>query len=732
MSKYGTVPPEIETMPKGIPYIIGNEAAERFSFYGMRAILIVFMTDYLYLMSDTVQTAMSKAEAQEHYHTFVSWVYLFPIFGALISDALTGKYRIIMSVSVLYCVGHLALALMGTPGFEPKTWMWMGLIMIAVGAGGIKPCVSAHVGDQFGNKNKHLLEKVYQWFYFSINFGSTLSTVMIPVVLEWYGPHWAFGIPGILMGIATVMFWMGRNEFVHVPPAGPSFLKEVFSKEGILTILRLLVVFAAISVFWALFDQTSSAWVLQAQDMDLMWMGIEWLPSQFQVVNPILVMIMIPLFQFVIYPVTNKFFKLTPLRKMSIGLFTAAFAFALSSIVQGWIDDGETPSISWQILAYVIITAAEVMVSITGLEFSYTQAPKSMKSVIMSVWLFSVSLGNIVTAGVNHYIQVPGVGVVADQSDEFVDLDADPVTIDDLWEVRVEQLFSAAVVDEVSEDAEANGQEPDGSTEQDDGATEPVDVETEQGDDVDAPEADTEDAEESAESEENKDLPQIIRISGYDGEFDTDDDITLEFGEYHNLLAVNTAENDTLDAAKEIIDAAFMASDPDDGLKQLPDNETGTSLIADIKDSHGNSLTYEKITREQYRIISMGPDGKMFTPWDVVLSATVSRPDAEAAERNQNMPLTWRERRIIELKGEAGEEEVAKARGESPKIEIEGDISVGGLVTLEGDDYYWFWTWCMFVGAIVFVPIAYFYRGKTYIQGAEPAPHEIAETDAHG
>lgn len=715
MSKYGTVPPEIETMPKGIPYIIGNEAAERFSFYGMRTILTVFMVKYLYLMSDTVQQEMSNAAAQAHFHEFVSWVYLFPIFGALISDCITGKYRIILGVSVIYCVGHLSLALMGTPGVTPQYWMWMGLFLIAIGSGGIKPCVSAHVGDQFGNKNKHLLEKVYQWFYFSINFGSTISTMLTPWLLEWYGPHVAFGVPGILMGIATLMFWMGRNVFVHVPPAGTSFLKEVFSKEGILTILRLLLVYAAIAVFWALFDQTSSAWVLQAEDMDRRWLGVEWLSSQIQVVNPILVMMLIPLFQFVIYPAINKVFKLTPLRKMSIGLFVAAFAFGLSAVIQGWIDNGGRPSIGWQILAYVIITAAEVMVSITGLEFSYTQAPKSMKSVIMSVWLFSVSLGNIVTAGVNHYIQVPGVGVVADQSDEFVDVSADPVMIDDLWEVRVEQLFAAAEVDAT---------DADGDTQQDDGAGDQADA----GVQVD----DTEVGEESAESEENKDLPQIIRISGYDGEFDTDDDIVLEFGEYHNLLAVNTAENDTLDAAKEIIDAAFMASDPDDGLKQLPDNETGTSLIAEIKDSHGNSLTYEKITREQYRIISMGPDGKMFTPWDVVLSATVSRPDAEAAERNQNMPLTWRERRIIELKGEEGEEEVAKARGESPKIEIAGDISVGGLVTLEGDDYYWFWTRCMFVGAIVFVPIAYFYRGKTYIQGAGPAPHEIAETDAHG
>ena len=94
------------------------------------------------------------------------------------------------------------------------------------------------------------------------------------------------------------------------------------------------------------------------------------------------------------YPAIDKVFKLTPLRKIAIGLFVMVPGFAFISLVQSWIDSGQTPSIAWQLFAYAILTASEVMVSITCLEFAYTQAPKSMKSLVMAVFLFSVSLGN--------------------------------------------------------------------------------------------------------------------------------------------------------------------------------------------------------------------------------------------------------------------------------------------------------------------------------------------------
>ena len=274
--KYRTAPSPSAKIPKGIPYIIGNEAAERFSFYGMKGILVVFMTSYLFMMPGATGEAMAEPKAIENYHLFTTAVYFTPILGALLADILLGKYLTIISLSIVYCLGHGVLAFMGmNDGINPGLMLFLGLGLISIGSGGIKPCVSAHVGDQFGDSNGHLLSKVFGWFYFSINTGAFLSTLMTPWFLEWYGPHLAFGVPGVLMVLATILFWMGRHSFIHVPPGGLKWFKETFSWRGISAILKLSVIYVFVAVFWALFDQTGSSWVLQAQDLDRNWLGVE-------------------------------------------------------------------------------------------------------------------------------------------------------------------------------------------------------------------------------------------------------------------------------------------------------------------------------------------------------------------------------------------------------------------------------------------------------------------------
>ena len=416
-AKYLTSPPPSSRMPRGIPYIIGNEAAERFSFYGMKTILAIFMTKYL-LDTSGSPDYMTETQAKEWIHYFVFAVYATPLLGAIISDWLLGKYRTIILLSLVYCAGHGVLALIDSTiahEIAPRWLLACGLGLISIGSGGIKPCVSAHVGDQFGAMNQHLLSKVYGWFYFSINLGSTISTLLTPVLLDRVGPGWAFGVPGILMGAATIVFWMGRHKFVHVPPAGNKFFVETFSRDGLLALLNLIPLYLCVAMFWALFDQTASAWVLQAEHMDRVFefsvagYGVRWhaLSSQLQAANPILVMIFIPVFAYGVYPLLGRLFEVTPLRKVAIGLFLTVGAFAIPAWIEQRITSGETPHIVWQIVAYVVLTMAEVMVSITTLEFSYTQAPKRMKSFIMAVYMLSVSVGNLFTAVVNSLIERP-------------------------------------------------------------------------------------------------------------------------------------------------------------------------------------------------------------------------------------------------------------------------------------------------------------------------------------
>lgn len=396
---YLTRPPKTEGMPPGIPFIIGNEAAERFSYYGMRSILVVFMTEYLVNREGQLDL-MTEPEARAWYHLFSQAVYFLPILGAIISDGVWGKYKTILRLSLVYCMGHLVLAL-----DETRMGLALGLGLIALGSGGIKPCVSANVGDQFGASNKHLMSRVFSWFYFSINFGSFFATLLIPVLLRKVGPSVAFGLPGALMFLATFLFWLGRRRFVHVPPAGTDFVRETFSKEGLKAVGKLALLMIFLAPFYALFEQTGSAWVLQAKSMDLEMLGFTLLPSQVHAANPILVMVLAPLFAYGVYPLVSRFTQVTALRKMGVGFFVTGSSFLVAAWIEQRIGAGERPTIWWQMLAYLIITVGEVLTTITALEFFYTQAPARMKSLVMSIKMFAVSVGNGFTALVNVLIQ---------------------------------------------------------------------------------------------------------------------------------------------------------------------------------------------------------------------------------------------------------------------------------------------------------------------------------------
>ncbi|HTN83027.1 MAG TPA: POT family MFS transporter [Sorangium sp.] len=409
-----------DTFPPQIKYIIGNEGCERFSFYGMKNILTFFMINTM-LIHEHV--------AKANYHLFVSACYFFPLLGGFLSDRFFGKYRTILWLSLVYCAGHACLAV-----FESSpTGFYAGLALIALGSGGIKPCVSAHVGDQFSEENKHLVKHVFALFYWIINFGSFFASALIPKTLEWFGPRVAFGIPGVLMLIATLVFWMGRDRYVHVPPTGKnphSFLRVLWDGvrggrdarggaargrfldaargrhpegaiDGARAVLRVMTIFAPIPVFWALFDQKGSTWVVQATRMDLDVLGYRLAPSQLMALNPLMVMLIIPFNTMILYPaLERRGFRLSALGRMTAGMAIAGLSFVAVAAIELAMTSDSRPSVLWQAAPYLLITFAEVLVSTTGLEFAYSQAPREMKSTIMSFWNLTVTVGNLITAGV--------------------------------------------------------------------------------------------------------------------------------------------------------------------------------------------------------------------------------------------------------------------------------------------------------------------------------------------
>ncbi|WP_080055273.1 POT family MFS transporter [Spirosoma aerolatum] len=395
--------------PRSIPFIIGNEAAERFSFYGMRSILSTFLVAQFFNPThNPALQSVAEAKANDQVHFFVALAYFMPLIGGLVADWFFGKYKVILYVSMIYCVGHLFLALFDTD----LEWFTYGLLLIAIGAGGIKSCVSANVGDQFDESNQHLMSKIYGWFYFSINSGSVISTMLIPYLYANYGASVAFGVPGILMALATLIFWLGRDRYVKVPPIG---LKNALAdvqmwKENLGAMGRVLSVFIFIPVFWALWDQNLSEWVLQATKLDLTLVdGFTVLPEQVQTVNPFFLVTMIPIFTYGVYPLLERLgVKVTPLRKMGAGFLLAGISFVIIAQLQERIDAGQHPTVWWQILAYLVLSASEVLVSVTSLEYAYTHSPKAIKSLMSSFYLLVISAGNLFVSFVNQSIANKG------------------------------------------------------------------------------------------------------------------------------------------------------------------------------------------------------------------------------------------------------------------------------------------------------------------------------------
>ena len=478
----GTTPAQVP-IPSQISFIIGNEGCERFSFYGMRNILTVFLVSSLL---SYLPEADRAGAAKDVFHTFVIGVFFFPLLGGWLADRLWGKYNTILWLSLLYCVGQLCLALF----VHNRTGFYAGLFLIALGSGGIKPCVSSFVGDQFDQTNKHRAKVVFDAFYWIINFGSFFASLLMPIFLKQLGPAIAFGVPGALMFISTVILWLGRKRYVMVPPAPPdphSFLNVsrtalasgrpglvlagvgvvlalvsfllmpafgfvisfcsalvaviafggagVQSQlagargrhpeeavEGVRSVLRVLVLFALVTPFWSLFDQKASTWVLQA---DLMTKPSWFQSSQMQALNPALVMLLIPFNNLVLFPALKRFgYEMTALRRMTIGIVFSGLSWVVVGGMQVVLDGGQAFSIAWQVLPYALLTLGEVLVSATGLEFAYSQAPQAMKGTLMSFWLLAVTVGNlwvlVVNAGVKNsavtnFIASTGFGVTAFQ-----------------------------------------------------------------------------------------------------------------------------------------------------------------------------------------------------------------------------------------------------------------------------------------------------------------------------
>uniref|UniRef100_A0A3B4AQV6 Solute carrier family 15 member 1 n=1 Tax=Periophthalmus magnuspinnatus TaxID=409849 RepID=A0A3B4AQV6_9GOBI len=519
--------------PLSIFFIVVNEFCERFSYYGMRAVLVLYFKYFLKWDDDFATTI---------YHTFVALCYLTPILGAIIADSWLGKFKTIIYLSIVYAAGQIVLAVSaihditdtnkdGVPDnmtFHVALSM-VGLLLIALGTGGIKPCVAAFGGDQFSDEQEKQRSTFFSIFYLSINAGSLLSTIITPILrAQQCGIHTkqqcyplAFGVPAALMVVALIVFIVGSGMYNKTAPQGNILVKvckcvgfaiknrfrhrdsrfpkrehwmdwaeEKYDKlliAQVKMVLKVLFLFIPLPMFWALFDQQGSRWTLQATTMDGNFGVFVVQPDQMQTVNPILILVLVPVMDSIVYPLISKCnLNFSPLKRMTVGMFLAALAFVAAALVQLQIDvslfkyyvnlnvpalftlpissdlfvlifrvkfmildeatsqtcvyeqtlkfgssftllipptltlgqmcqgivevtdiNPNSVHMAWLIPQYFLITAGEVVFSVTGLEFSYSQAPSNMKAVLQAGWLLTVAVGNIIVLIVAEAATLP-------------------------------------------------------------------------------------------------------------------------------------------------------------------------------------------------------------------------------------------------------------------------------------------------------------------------------------
>uniref|UniRef100_A0A3Q2XJU3 Solute carrier family 15 member 1 n=1 Tax=Hippocampus comes TaxID=109280 RepID=A0A3Q2XJU3_HIPCM len=372
--------------PLSIFFIVVNEFCERFSYYGMRAVLVLYFK-YFLRWDDDMSTSI--------YHTFVALCYLTPILGAIVADSWLGKFKTIIYLSIVYTLGQVAMAVSaihditdtdkdGTPDdmtFHVVMSM-VGLFLIALGTGGIKPCVAAFGGDQFSDSQEKQRRTFFSVFYLCINGGSLLSTIITPILrAQECGIHTkqscyplAFGVPAALMVVALVVFIVGSGMYYKAEPQGNIMMdvcrcigfaiknryrhrsgrypkrqhwmdwaEEKYDKlliAQIKMVLKVLFLYIPLPMFWTLFDQKGSRWTLQATTMDGNFVIIVLNESlRERTVNPILILTLVPIMDSVIYPLIKKCgLNFTPLKRMTVGMFLAALAFVCAALVQVEID----------------------------------------------------------------------------------------------------------------------------------------------------------------------------------------------------------------------------------------------------------------------------------------------------------------------------------------------------------------------------------------------------------
>ena len=426
--------------PAGLWFFFWGEFAERCSYYGMRAILFLYMTQVL---------RYADTDATPIYSYFKLACYFLPLLGGYIADRWLGRYWTIVGFSVPYVLGQFIL------GIPTTTAMFIALALLAGGSGVIKPNISTLMGQTYDQKRPgqdQLRTAAFNWFYLSINIGALISMFSLPLVRDHYiRSHLppearaaaaeaiekgqpltqiappevlqsayavAFAFPMGLMTLSLLIFAAGKPFYAQEKSEHHALTPEERSLQW-KTLRRLFGIFALVVLFWFGYEHNDTLWIAFTRDyvnLRVPLIGTTVSPDQLQFLNALFVIILIPVFNFTFARLDPDMKVFTRMRKILAGFFLTAAAIGIMAAA-GYLAQGHTAqveqggklvevatakvSVFWPALAYIVMTFGEVLLYGTMLELAYTAAPKSMKGFVTACFLVTNAVGNFLNAGLS-------------------------------------------------------------------------------------------------------------------------------------------------------------------------------------------------------------------------------------------------------------------------------------------------------------------------------------------
>ncbi|XP_050394288.1 solute carrier family 15 member 4 [Patella vulgata] len=446
--------------------ILMTELCERLTFYSISANMVLFCTSVL---------DYSDPDAATISLIFSGSVYLIPIVGGYVADSLAGRFNTIFGSGLIYLLGLFLIpasavdytAIFGTDddggSFDltvqaRRTYFILGLCFVGIGTGGIKANVGPFGAQQVEDMGESAVQSFFNWFYWFINAGAMIAYTAVAYVQQNISFAWGFFIPLVSMILALIIFLSFRSKYINTPPTG-SVLTTVFNVcrqsckkespyvngekkffdssrqkyggtfsdytvDGIICVLRVVPIFALIIIYWAIYSQMQSTFFLQAERMDVS-VGKENIPAaMLNVFNTIIIILLIPLVDRVIYPLFSSFGRpITHLQRMGIGMLLAAASVVVAGIVEiyrkkeleesgGFIQtladqkfNSSHFSVFIQVPQFALVGASEVFASVSGLEFAFTQAPQSMQGFLTGLFFVASGLGSYVSTAILRIVE---------------------------------------------------------------------------------------------------------------------------------------------------------------------------------------------------------------------------------------------------------------------------------------------------------------------------------------